>query len=147
MQASHQHHRRQTAPSIHQNPVPRLQVSHQLVLQLRHHPMPALLPDQGSRSLNLASSHVPARRRKVPSGSVHCAVPDSTVNLYTEDALSIWPSCHLALSAASIFNFSVILQWLIWYSMWCQCYSSLIAFMFIICFKILMMKMVMALIH
>ena len=79
MQASQQHHLHRAVPSVHRNPSRQLWHSQLLVLQRRHHPMPALLPDHGNRSLSQARWHAAGRRRKVPNGSrdyteVHCIV-------------------------------------------------------------------------
>jgi len=100
MRASQRRHRLQTAPSVRRNLPPRSEFSHQLVVQLRPRPAPALLPlpDRGNRNLSRANSHAAGRRKKVPSGSIdYAAELRRTINMMPRIMLSIvhgqitWP--------------------------------------------------------
>jgi len=85
MPASRQHHHRPAALSVLRSPVHHPEHRHQLVPVLHHHPTPAPLPDQGSRSLRRANSDL-QKRRKVASGSIHCAklggISGCTMSIY-----------------------------------------------------------------
>jgi len=97
MQASRQHHHLLTALSARPNPAVQPGRSLRLVLRLRHLLLPAPLPDQGSRSLSLASSHVAGRKRKVQNGSEKtpfCAIfPDHFSYGYVR-GLGLPLKCH-----------------------------------------------------